>query len=108
MGYIEDHHDDEMYEAYVNKDSVHEQWVKAEIKSLRTFLEFIDNSHKREPVKFSINFQHRRFEENKGFAILTMKDRSNMRKVLNGMKKNIEDLIDELTAKLKEYEQMES
>lgn len=80
-------------------------YKREELEELKQFLKFADDvNHKRELVKISLSYQHKRFDDNKGFAILQMKHKYAMAginsKIIEAVKKEIEEL-EEI---IKEYE----
>ena len=80
-------------------------YKREELNELKQFLKFADDvNHKRELVKISLSYQHKRFDDNKGFAILQMKHKYAMAginsKIIEAVKKEIEEL-EEI---IKEYE----
>jgi hypothetical protein len=71
-------------------------YKKEEIAELKQFLAYLESNCHRELVKLSLNFQHKRFEDNKGFATLKMEHRYAMRglkaKIMNAVEQEIKEL----------------
>jgi len=72
-------------------------YKREELEELKQFLKFADDvNHKRELVKISLSYQHKRFSDNTGFATLQVKHKYAMRginrKIIEAIKKEIEEL----------------
>lgn len=94
-----------MEENQTNYNEHMANYKREELSELLQFLKFADDvNHKRELVKISLSYQHKRFDDNKGFAILQMKHKYAMAginsKIIEAVKKEIE----ELEQIIKEYE----
>ena len=51
------------------------RYEKENLYAIQDFLKFMDFNHKREPVKISINYVHKNFRDNTGYAVLNLKGR---------------------------------
>jgi len=66
-----------------------------EKQELKKFLEFIENNHNRKPVRIAINFEHKRFSDNTGFATLNV-PQSNGRVAMMFATENLKHTIKQL------------
>lgn len=67
-----------------------------EKEQMRSFLTFLDNNHGREPIKITIQFQHKRFSDNTGFATLNVPrsvGRVSIMFATDNLRKTIEELL---------------
>lgn len=82
------------------------EYKREELNELKQFLKFADDvNYKRELVKISLSYQHKRFSDNTGFATLQMKHKYAMRGINNKIIEAIKKEIEELEQIIKEYEQ---
>jgi hypothetical protein len=72
------------------------------IEELKKFRTYLDNNHKRNLTKISLNFQHGRFQDNTGFAILQMTGKFSMSGLKRALYKVIEEEIESLEDAIRE------
>lgn len=68
----------------------------AEIEELKKFLHFLGTNMKREPLKITIQFQHKRFSDNQGFATINIprhKGTSAMRYLVQALENEAQELL---------------
>lgn len=88
-------------------DSVVISHKRETIEELRTFLLYMERSSRREMVKLSLNFQHKTFEDNVGFAVLKLSDRATNRDLVRKIKTLIGEEITAINNEIQRYERAE-
>lgn len=75
-------------------------YLEQEIERLEQLKKFMEANNHREPLRLSISYTHRRFNDSKGYAMIKSDGRSSI--AINKLNNKILQAIDEILEELKQ------